>query len=128
MSRTSAVGAGSQRGAGTLMAAILVLAMLALMGLLAAGAYAARARAVTEGAADLAAVAGGHAQLAGLAACTAAERTAQGNEVELEDCRVAGDEVEFVVTVTVRHRVTWGPWTQTLQARANAGVLTGAPG
>lgn len=110
------------------MAAVLVLVVLALVGLLAAGAYAARARSVAEGAADLAAVAGGHAQLAGLGACAAAGRTAEANEVELADCRLAGDEVEFVVTVTVRHRVTWGPWTQTLQARANAGVLTGAPG
>ncbi|MFV0407693.1 MAG: Rv3654c family TadE-like protein [Propioniciclava sp.] len=117
----------SEAGYGTLLVGLAALIALALAGVLISTAVAARQQAAVVGAADLAAVAGGQAQLAGVEACGAARRSAAANAVQLADCRVAGDEVEFVVSVTVTRDVTWGPWGQQLRARAHAGVLTGAP-
>lgn len=114
-------------GSGTLMIAVLAVVILALAGVLVTAGVMARHRAQVEGAADLSALSGGHARLAGLSACDAADRTAQQNGVDLESCKESGDEIKFVVTVTVRSHVVWGPWQQDLTARANAGVLTGAP-
>lgn len=79
-----------------------------------------------RGAADLAALAGAQAQGSNADACSAARASAGANGAELTACALAGDEVEFVVSVAVRRRVGWGAdhW---LSARANAGVVTGAP-
>lgn len=116
-----------EQGAGTVLVAVVILAIVAVSLVLVAAGRAAQERARIEGAADLSALAGGHAQRVSLPGCPVAEETAQANGAVLEECRVAGDEVEFVVTVVVSRQITWGLWTQRLQARANAGVMTGAP-
>ena len=54
-----------------------------------------------RGAADLVAVSAAAAQADGGDACVAASRIATANQVELRDCRTAGDLLDFVVTVTV---------------------------
>ncbi|MFV0452618.1 MAG: Rv3654c family TadE-like protein [Propioniciclava sp.] len=120
-------GAG-ERGSGTLITAAATVVILALACLLLVVGVVARERAALEGAADLAAVAGGQAQRAGLAACPAATRSAEANRTEVDSCRVAGDEVEFVVSVTVTRQIGVGAWQRDLQAQAHAGVVTGAPG
>lgn len=76
-------------------------------------------------AADLSALAGARAVSEGGDGCAAAERTARLNEVSLGRCRVDGDAVTFVVSVTVRAdlglRLPGVPRTQ--EARALAGNL-----
>ena len=94
--------------------------------LLGAGVLTARGYAA-QGAADLAALAGATAQLAGREACSEATRSAARNGAEVTACTVAGDEVEVVVTVDVEIEAGIGPWRTPLSGHANAGVLTGAP-
>lgn len=116
-----------ERGSALLWAALVAALMLALAAvLLAVGALTARGHA-TQGAADLAALAGARAQLAGRDACAEARRTAGLNQAEVTGCWVAGDEVELVVTVDTAVAAGAGPWRVTLRGHANAGVLTGAP-
>lgn len=109
------------------MVAMATLAVVGLAAILLVAGRASYERSQVDGATDLAAVAGGHAQLAGLPACDAARRTAEANGVELVDCRVRGDDVEFVVSVSVRREVRWGPLDESVEAHAHAGVVTGAP-
>ncbi|MDN5571233.1 MAG: hypothetical protein L0G22_08280, partial [Propionibacteriaceae bacterium] len=80
-----------------------------------------------DGAADLAAIAGGQAQWSGLDACAAAGASARANDVRLEECGLSGDEIEFVVSVRTSLPLQWGPWSGQVQGRAHAGVVTGAP-
>ena len=49
-------------------------------------------------------------------------------EAQNAPIRVAGDEVEFVVTVEVRAALRLAGADHWFPARANAGVVTGAPG
>ncbi|WP_300079188.1 Rv3654c family TadE-like protein [Propioniciclava sp.] len=115
-----------ERGSGSLLAGIglWALALLVLV-LLGAASFALGGHKVA-GAADLAAVAGAQAQVGGADACGAARSSAAANDVEVVSCGVTGDEVEFVVTVSVRLPVGFGPVREALTARANAGVVTGA--
>ncbi len=117
-----------ERGAATVLVTVVVAALgaLALVGL-AVGAL--RAHGVrVQGAADLAAVAGATAQTAHQDACAAAHASARANRVAVTQCRVRGDEVEFVVSVEAVLEVPgWPSGLGRLTARAHAGVVTGAP-
>lgn len=116
-----------ERGSATLIAAVGVLVLAFLMVLLVmVGSAAAQGEAV-RGAADLAALAGAEAQAGNQDACAAARRSARANEVTVNGCEVAGDEVEYVVSVTVARVVHFGPVELPLEARAHAGEVTGAP-
>lgn len=116
-----------QRGNATLLACVALLVVATLGGLLV---LAGTARAVGErvrGAADLAALAGARAQGENADACAAARASAELNGAEVTACRVAGDEVEFVVTVEARGALRVAGAEHWFAARANAGMLTGAP-
>lgn len=120
-------GRRDERGSALLWAGLVVALGAFLVALLVAvGALTARGHGV-QGAADLAAIAGAKAQLAGQDACAAARRSADLNGAEVTGCAVAGDEVEVVVTVDAAVTAGVGPWRATLAGHANAGVLTGAP-
>lgn len=116
-----------ERGAGTLLVAVagLGVALLVAVALVAAGFAWARHR--VDGAADLAAIAGAQAQRGGEDACAAARASARANDVELDACAVAGDEVEFVVSVRTSLPLAWRPWADRVAGQAHAGVVTGAP-
>lgn len=119
--------ARGERGQATLLACVAVVVIAAVAGLLV---LAGAARAVGErvrGAADLAALAGARAQGENGDACAAARSAARLNQAEVTSCRVAGDEVEFVVTVEVRGALRVGGGEYWFAARANAGMVTGAP-
>ncbi len=116
-----------ERGQATLVACLAVAVIAIVTGVLV---LAGTARAVGErvrGAADLAALAGARAQGENADACAAARSSAALNRVEVTACRVAGDEVEFVVTVEVRDVLRVGGVEHWFHARANAGMVTGAP-
>lgn len=108
-------------------ATVFGLALIALLGLVAAGsgvavgALAGHRRA--EAAADLAAVAGAAALQVGEDGCAAAARTAGANGADLDGCTVHGADV--VVTVRVRlaalQHLLGGVALPTLPARARAG-------
>ena len=74
-------------------------------------------------AADLAALAGATAYVAGQNACATAGRSAQTNRGQLTRCRVEGTTGSFVVTVTAQVSVGWAiPGTpRTVSAEARAG-------
>lgn len=94
-----------QRGAGTVLvtAVILVLAVVAAALLVIAGYVAAVHRA--RAAADLVALSGAAAQAGAGDACRAATAIAARNDVRLVGCRVRGDSLDFVVSVTVEQAV-----------------------
>lgn len=115
-----------ERGSGSLLAGIGLWALgLLVLVLLGAASFALGGHKVT-GAADLVAVAGAQAQLTGADACAASRASAAANDVEVVSCGVTGDEVEFVVTVSVRLPVGFGPVRDVLTAQSNAGVVTAA--
>lgn len=93
---------GDERGAGTMLTAtaagVLVLAGLVLALTLAVVVQGQQARA----AADLGALAGASAHTTGQDACEAAAATVSANGAELVSCELAGDQVEFALTITVR--------------------------
>lgn len=117
----------NQRGSAMLWSAVVV-GLMTLLGvlLLAVGVLTARGHAV-QGAADLAALAGVTAQLAGRDACAAVRKSASLNDSIVTACTVAGDEIEVVVTVDTQIEVGVGLWRTTLAGHANAGVITGSP-
>ena len=94
-----------ERGSGTVLVAGVVLVLMAVTtALLVIGGYilaADRAR----GAADLVAVSAAAEQSDGGDGCRVAARLAQRNGVGLVRCVVAGDSLDFVVSVTVRQPV-----------------------
>ncbi|QLQ14780.1 MAG: hypothetical protein HZY73_02475 [Micropruina sp.] len=89
--------------------------------------YVAAAHAV-RGAADLAALSGAKAREAGADACAAAGRIASRNDVRITTCRVAGDWMDFVVSVDVQRDVSigWAGLPGVVRATAHAGRLSGA--
>lgn len=90
-----------QRGSGTLLVAATVLVLAVIAGTLALiSSYLAAAHAA-RGAADLVALSAAADQVRGREACSTARRLAQSNQVRLVSCRVTGDSLDFVVTVTV---------------------------
>ena len=116
-----------ERGSATLLAGVAVLVVAAVAAVLV---LVGTARAVGErvrGAADLAALAGARAQGGNADACEAARSAAALNSAEVVSCRVTGDEVEFVVSVDLRGSLRVGVLEHWFEARANAGMLTGAP-
>lgn len=118
------------RGAGTLLVAML-LALLVGLAVVVAGAAQVRATVVRlQGAADLASLAGAEAQRTRRVACPAARASATANGVEVVECLVEGDEVEFVVRVSVVAPVGVWPVGQIGQVRAhaNAGVVVAGEG
>lgn len=94
-----------ERGSGTAlsMAAVVVLLVLTAVALVVASyiGVAHRARA----AADLAAISGAAAHLDGADACAVAHDYAERNHTTAIECAVAGDSIDFVVTVTVEAKV-----------------------
>lgn len=116
------------RGSATVLAALVVLVIAGLTGLLVLAGVANAAGQRVHGAADLAALAGARALGAGQDACLQARRSATLNGVDVVECRVRGDEVEFVVSVDVRGELRVGPWRHELAGRAHAGLVTGAAG
>ena len=119
-------GRRDQRGNATLLVTVAVLVVVGIAALLLVGGVARAMGERVRGAADLAALAGARAQADNADACAAARSSATANGAEVVACRVSGDEVEFVVTVSVRLPVGFGPVREALTARANAGVVTGA--
>ncbi|MFP5416495.1 MAG: Rv3654c family TadE-like protein [Actinomycetes bacterium] len=115
------------RGSASLLASLVVLLIAALTGLLVMVGVVNAAGQRVRGAADLAALAGARAQGAGQDACAEAGRSAELNHVEVDGCRVSGDELEFVVSVGVSGEVRFGPWRRLLKGHAHAGMVTGAP-
>lgn len=116
-----------ERGSALLLSCVVVLVLACLAAVLVlAGALRAEGERV-RGAADLAALAGARAQSLAADACAAARASAELNDVEVVGCRVAGDEVEFVVSAEVRSGFRLGPARHWLAARAHAGMVTGAP-
>lgn len=97
---------GSQRGAGTLMIGVIMAVLMMVTGVGALGAVVALAHRDVAHAADLSALSGAAAFASGQDPCPAARRIAASNGVELHQCRVIGDLLDFVVTVEVQRRVT----------------------
>lgn len=125
----AAAGRVDERGNATGLVAAIMLVVAVLVGVvLAAGAYRAGAHRV-QGAADLAALAGGEAASAGRDACAAVRRAARVNDVRVASCALTGDEIDFVVSVEVTGESPWRPLGSPLrfEARANAGVIEDGP-
>ena len=121
-------GRRDQRGNATLLVTVAVLVVVGIAALLLVGGVARATGERVRGAADLAALAGARAQTDNADACAAARSSATANGAEVVACRVSGDEVEFVVTVEVRRAFRLAGAMYWFPARANAGVVTGAPG
>ena len=121
-------GRRDQRGNATLLVTVGVLVVVGIAALLLVGGVARATGERVRGAADLAALAGARAQADNADACAAARSSATANGAEVVACRVSGDEVEFVVTVEVRRAFRLAGAMYWFPARANAGVVTGAPG
>lgn len=115
-----------ERGSGSLVAAVVAFLMVALTAAAVCWAVVAAQHHRLQGAADLAALSGGQAQLAGRPACEAARRSADLNGARVSSCSVTGDEVEFVVAVRADALIAVGPWARRARAHANAGVITGS--
>ena len=120
-------GRRDQRGNATLLVTVAVLVVVGIAALLLVGGVARATGERVRGAADLAALAGARAQADNADACAAARSSATANGAEVVACRVSGDEVEFVVTVEVRRAFRLAGAMYWFPARANAGVVTGAP-
>ena len=120
-------GRRDQRGNATLLVTVGVLVVVGIAALLLVGGVARATGERVRGAADLAALAGARAQTDNADACAAARSSATANGAEVVACRVSGDEVEFVVTVEVRRAFRLAGAMYWFPARANAGVVTGAP-
>lgn len=104
-----------------MVATVLVLAVVA-GALTLVATYIAAAHAV-RGAADLTAISAAADRVRGQDACATARRIAAANGVRLVVCRVAGDSLDFVITVTVERTVRrWLPSLPTeIGATAHAG-------
>jgi len=122
-------GLGDECGVGTVLAATtaVVLVVLAAVGGLALT-YAATARSV-RAAADLVAVSGAQAHTQGADACAEARRIAARNQVDVRDCEVTGDLIDFVVQVQVSRTVGWRlpGLPERVASTAYAGNVIGVP-
>jgi secretion/DNA translocation related TadE-like protein len=101
-----------------------VVVLLSGAALLIAGYLVAHHRA--RAAADLAALSGATAYAAGTDACTEARRTAAANGARITRCDLAGDPVDFVVTVrtSVPVGVRLSGLPRTVAAEAHAGRVS----
>lgn len=117
----------SQRGAGTLMIAVIMAVLMLVAGVGALAGVVALAQRDADNAADLSALSGAAAFAAGQDPCPAAGRIAAANGVEVHQCRVIGDLLDFVVTVEVQRRVTLVLGIEpTVHSEARAGRLGSA--
>ncbi len=118
----------SQRGSGTMIAAagVLVAAVVAAAVILGGAATLAVHR--VRSAADLVAVSAAAEKSRGGDACQSARQLASSNGVSVRECRISGDDLDFVVSVTVTlpftHPLPGVP--RVIEATAHAGRLTGA--
>ena len=116
---------GGERGSGTLLmvGVMAVVGVVATMAMVAAVYLVAGHRA--HGAADLAALSGAAAYAEGRSPCPTAARLARANGARLARCDRVGDDVDYVVSVTVEVevgvRVPGLP--RTLSGRAHAGPV-----
>jgi secretion/DNA translocation related TadE-like protein len=114
-----------ERGSGTLLmvGVMAVVGVVAMMAVVAAAYLVAGHRA--HGAADLAALSGAAAYAEGRSPCPAAARLARANDARLVACDRVGDDVDYVVSVTVEVqaglRVPGLP--HALRGRAHAGPV-----
>ncbi|MGI3782958.1 MAG: Rv3654c family TadE-like protein [Janthinobacterium lividum] len=114
-----------ERGSGTLLVVgvMAVVGVVAMMAVVAAAYLVAGHRA--HGAADLAALSGAAAYAEGRPPCPAATRLARANDARLVGCDQVGDDVDYVVSVTVEVevglRVPGLP--RVLSGRAHAGPV-----
>ena len=119
-------GERDERGSGTLLVVgvMAVVAVVATTAMLAAVYLVAGHRA--HGAADLAALSGAAAYAEGRDPCRAAERLARANDARVVRCDRVGDDVDYVVSVTVEVqaglRVPGLP--RALRGRAHAGPVS----
>lgn len=115
-----------ESGSGTLLivAVVMVSGVLALAGVVGAGYVSAvhRARAV----ADAAAISGAAEVGRGADACRGAAMVARKNRAQITSCSMAGDALDFVVSVTaeVSVRTTFPGLPDHVRATAHAGRLT----
>lgn len=117
----------SQRGAGTLMVAVVVAVLMLVTGVGVLVGVVALAQRDADSAADLTALSGAAAFADGGEACPAARRIAASNAVEVGQCRVVGDLLDYVVTVEVHRRVTSVLGIElTVRSEARAGRLGSA--
>lgn len=108
------------RGAATILAGVLALALMAVTALALYVGTASVARHRVETAADLAALAGAGVVLDGRErACSAAGSVAELNGAVLTACDTSGADVQIIVEVTVRI----GPLVRTASGRARAGPV-----
>lgn len=125
----SLAGHRSEAGVGSVLAllTVLVLVTLAAVGGLAMS-YAAASQAVRQ-AADLVAVSGAQAHAKGADACAEARRIANRNDVDVGQCEVSGDQIDFVVEVRVSRQVGWRMpgLPASVAATAYAGNVAGVP-
>lgn len=114
---------GSERGSGSLLvaAAVLVIAVATSVVVLAGSALLGVQR--VRAAADLVAVSAAAAQADGGDPCAAAARVAVANQVELRECVVAGDLLDFAVTVTVAAPADSLPGRWGFTSRSHAGWM-----
>lgn len=100
-----AAGCSRERGSGTVLSAavVLVLAVVAAALLVLSGYLAAVHHA--RAAADLVALSGAARYVHGADACRASAQLALANRVRLAGCRVRGDQLDFVVDVSVAQAV-----------------------
>lgn len=118
---------GRQRGAGTLMVAVVVAVLMLITGVGAFAAVVALAQRDADQAADLSALSGAAAFAAGQEACPTARQIAASNGVEVGQCRAVGDLLDFVVTVEVERQVTSVLGIElTVRSQARAGRLGSA--
>jgi len=96
---------GFERGSGTVLVAGVTLVLLLLTGLLAVVIGYLAAQNDARGAADLVALSAAAERVRGTDACLAAKATASANRVSVVSCRVVGDSLDFVVSVTVARTV-----------------------
>ena len=101
--RFDQMGSGTLLVAGVSLVVLLLTAMVAIVAGYVVAAHAAR------GAADLVALSAAAEQSRGGRACAVAGRIAQANRVRLVECRVRGDSLDFVVSVTLARPVAGLP-------------------
>jgi len=105
-----------------LLATVIWLGLLIAAAVALAAGYAAAAQ-KANAAADLVALSGAAAQVSGEGACRGAARAARANGVDLTQCQVSGDILEFAVSVEVTlpvpHALPGLP--DGVRARASAG-------
>lgn len=117
----------SQRGAGTLMVAVIMAVILLVTGVGLLVSVVALAQRDASNAADLSALSGAAAFVKGQDPCAAASRIAVSNGTELRSCHVSGDALDFVVSVEVQRRLELALGLRpTVHAEAHAGRLGSA--